>query len=118
LGRPDDSHCSEAGIAPPIVANSAAPSIKIWDQEFIPLRTGTNADGSLAFVETSVTISTGASRTLTYDDNGDGVIDRRQVITKSTHGTGNVTELWTNTNGGGLKLGGAGSAKTQQCREW
>ena len=57
-------------------------------------------------METSVSTSIGASRMLTYGDNGDGVIDRRQVITKSTVGTGKVTELWTNTNGGGIKLGG------------
>ena len=69
--------------------------------------TGTNADGSVASVDTSVATSTGASRTLTYDDNGDGVIDRRQPITKSTEVSGNVTELWTNSNGGGIKLSAA-----------
>ena len=77
-------------------------------------RHGVRADGSLAFVETSVTTSTGASRTFTYDDNvdangslrSDGVIDRKQVITRSTDGAGNVTEQWTNSNGGGVKLSG------------
>ena len=30
----------------------------------------------------------------------DGVIDRKQVITRSSHGSGTVTKLWTNNNGG------------------
>ena len=66
--------------------------------------TGTKADGSVGFVETSVTNATGTSKTITYDDNGDGVIDRKQVITKSTDGSGNVTELRTDYNGGGIKV--------------
>ena len=39
-----------------------------------------------------------------FDSNGDGVIDRRQVVTKSADGSGNVAEIWTDDNGGGIKL--------------
>jgi len=65
--------------------------------------TATAADGSIASVTTSVTTADGTSRSLSYDDNGDGVIDRKQIITKATDGFGVTTELWTNLNGGGIK---------------
>jgi Ca2+-binding RTX toxin-like protein len=68
--------------------------------------TGTNSDGSVAFINVQTTVISGTSstRTITYDNNGDGVIDSRQVITKSVDVAGVTTELLINYNGGGVKL--------------
>jgi hypothetical protein len=68
--------------------------------------TGTNSDGSAAFINVQTTVISGTSstRTITYDNNGDGVIDRRQVITKSVDVAGVTIELLINYNGGGVKL--------------
>ena len=76
--------------------------------------TATAADGSIASVTTSVTTADGASRNLSYDNNGDGVIDRKQTITKATDAFRTVTELWTNLNGGGI----ARVAENDNCSIW
>ncbi len=66
--------------------------------------TAMNGDGSVAFVTKSETAANGSLRTITYDDDGDGVIDRRQTITKTTDAFGVSTEVWTDFNGGNIKL--------------
>ncbi|MEL7106260.1 MAG: calcium-binding protein [Pseudomonadota bacterium] len=58
--------------------------------------TGYKADGSVAFETISVTSSTGDSRMITYDDNGDGVVDRIQTITTVTLTGGVIEETETN----------------------
>ena len=64
--------------------------------------TGYHGDGSIAFVITSVTTSDGSSVTNSYDDDGDGVVDRVQTIATSTDGAGVKTELVTNYVGADL----------------
>jgi hypothetical protein len=59
------------------------------------------ASGELAYVFTSVTSASGNSVTNSYDDNGDGVIDRVQTILTSTS-NGVKTEVLTNKDGGGI----------------
>jgi len=60
--------------------------------------TGYDADGSVAYSDVQATAISGNvnTRTLTYDDNGDGVIDRAQVIVTTTNADGSTTEAWTN----------------------
>ena len=67
--------------------------------------TGYDGSGAVAFVTTSVTTSDGASRTLSYDDNGDGVVDRLQTITTVTNGNGSTTETELNYSGSSVSSG-------------
>lgn len=60
--------------------------------------TGYAADGAIAFVITSVTTSDGASITNSYDDDGDGVVDRVQTIVTTAAGT-DTLETVTNWRG-------------------
>jgi hypothetical protein len=54
------------------------------------VQTGYHADGSVAFVFTAVTAPDGSSTLNSYDDNGDGVVDRLQVIEVAGQGTAEV----------------------------
>jgi hypothetical protein len=56
--------------------------------------------GALAYQITSSTNATGTASTITYDDNGDGVIDRIQSITKFTNPDASKTTTITTKNGG------------------
>jgi hypothetical protein len=69
--------------------------------------TGTNSDGSIAFVKTSHVVEGGWSIANTYDDNGDGMVDRYQSITVSIDANGVRTETIVNTSDGG------GTSRTQ-----
>jgi trimeric autotransporter adhesin len=60
------------------------------------------ASGELAYAFTSVTSATGNTITNSYDDNGDGVLDRLQTLVKSTDAQGVKTEALTNRDGGGI----------------
>ncbi|WP_298922493.1 DUF4214 domain-containing protein, partial [uncultured Roseobacter sp.] len=63
------------------------------------INTAYAANGDVAYVITSVTSPDGASVTNSYDDNGDGVVDRLQVITTVADGSGNKTETAVNKAG-------------------
>jgi hypothetical protein len=58
-------------------------------------KTGYHSDGSVAFVIKSVTATDGSSVENSYDDNGDGVVDRLQTITTATV-SGEKVETTTN----------------------
>jgi Ca2+-binding RTX toxin-like protein len=62
----------------------------------VVVSTAYDADGSVAFTVKSVTNPAGTLVTNSYDDNGDGVVDRIQVITKVTNGDGSKTETLVN----------------------
>ena len=66
------------------------------------ISTGYNADGSIAFTIKSVTNGTATLTTNSYDDNGDGVVDRLQTITRVTNGDGSKTETRSNYSGSDL----------------
>jgi hypothetical protein len=53
----------------------------------------------VVYVVTSVTNATGTAIANSYDDNGDGVIDRLQTITKVVNGNGSKTETVVNKAG-------------------
>ena len=55
-----------------------------------------NPDGSLANETTTVTSANGLSRTITLDNNGDGVADQVQTIVTAVNGDGSRTETLTN----------------------
>jgi trimeric autotransporter adhesin len=59
---------------------------------------GYDSSGALAFVYASVTSATGNSVSASYDDNGDGVVDRYQTIAKSV-ANGVKTETVSNYDG-------------------
>lgn len=61
-----------------------------------------NPDGSLASETITRTSADGKSRTLTFDDDGDGVIDRIQTIVRSTEASGAIKETVSNYQGAGL----------------
>ncbi|WP_436397730.1 DUF4214 domain-containing protein [Roseobacter sp. S98] len=61
--------------------------------------TAYRSDGDVAYVITSVTSPDGSATVNSYDDNGDGVVDRLQEITVSTDGSGNKTETVVNKAG-------------------
>jgi hypothetical protein len=63
------------------------------------------ANGDVAYVITSVTNPAGTNITNSYDDNGDGVVDRVQAIVKVTNGNGSVTETVTNYAGATVAAG-------------
>jgi Ca2+-binding RTX toxin-like protein len=65
----------------------------------VVVSTAYEADGSVAYAIRSVTTPSGSSTTNTYDDNGDGVTDRIQTITKVTNGDGSRTETVINKMG-------------------
>ncbi|TAG24526.1 MAG: hypothetical protein EAZ40_06220, partial [Rhodobacterales bacterium] len=65
----------------------------------VVVSTGYEADGSVAFVVKSVTNPAGTLVTNSYDDNGDGVVDRVQVITKVTNPNGSKSETVVNKQG-------------------
>ncbi|WP_299969309.1 calcium-binding protein [uncultured Roseobacter sp.] len=58
----------------------------------VVVNTAFSATGDIAYVITSVTSPDGAQITNSYDDNGDGVVDRLQKITTLTDNNGNKTE--------------------------
>lgn len=55
------------------------------------VQTGYNADGSVAFEYTSVTSADGSAREVSYDDDGDGVVDRLQVTSRVVNQSTGVT---------------------------
>lgn len=57
------------------------------------------ADGSIAFINTTVVTADGSQITNSYDDNGDGVVDRLQTITTVTQPGGEVVKTVTNSVG-------------------
>lgn len=61
-----------------------------------------NPDGSLSNETITVTNADGKTRVLSFDDNGDGVIDRIQTDVFSTTGDGAVSEIVSNYQGGSL----------------
>jgi Ca2+-binding RTX toxin-like protein len=61
--------------------------------------TAYDADGSIAFVNTSVTSSDGAQIANSYDDDGDGVVDRLQTIETVTAVDGSTVKTVTNSMG-------------------
>lgn len=61
--------------------------------------TAYSADGSIAFVNTSVTTLDGAQIANSYDDNGDGVVDRLQTIDTVTAPDGSTVKTVTNSLG-------------------
>ena len=63
-----------------------------------------NADGSLAGEITSTTSVDGATVSLAYEDNGDGVIDRRQVDHTVHNADGSTTATVTDENGAGTRI--------------
>ncbi|MCG7522233.1 DUF4214 domain-containing protein [Ruegeria sp. Ofav3-42] len=63
------------------------------------IQTGYGADGAISFVITSVTSADGTSISNSYDDNGDGVVDRLQTIVTVTNPDGSRSETVTNKAG-------------------
>ncbi|WP_411892842.1 calcium-binding protein [Yoonia sp. SDW83-1] len=61
--------------------------------------TGYATDGSIAFVNTSVASADGAQITNSYDDDGDGVVDRLQTITTEAQPDGSSVKTVTNSLG-------------------
>lgn len=61
--------------------------------------TGYDADGSIAFVNTTVASADGAQIANSYDDNGDGVVDRLQTIDTVTQPDGSTVKTVTNSLG-------------------
>jgi Ca2+-binding RTX toxin-like protein len=66
--------------------------------------TARNADGSIASVTVTNTSADGNNRTITFDYDGDGVVDKEQTIEKVLNGDGSRTETITNRNGGDVLL--------------
>jgi hypothetical protein len=66
--------------------------------------TARNADGSVASVTVTNTSADGLTRSINFDDNGDGVIDRVQSIVQVKNGDGSRTETITNRNSGNVLL--------------
>src|SRR5262245_25558785 len=58
-----------------------------------------NPDGSVAYEIIGLTSADGNTRTLSFDRNGDGVIDRIQTIATVTNADGSKTETLTNRTG-------------------
>ncbi len=69
------------------------------------VQTGYAADGTIAFVITSVTTVDGASVTNSYDTNGDGVVDQLQTIVTVANPDGSKSETVTNRLGADLATG-------------
>jgi len=68
-------------------------------------QTGYGADGTIIFVIESKTAIDGSSVTNSYDDNGDGVVDRVQTIVTVTNGDGSKTRTVTNKTGSDFATG-------------
>ena len=68
------------------------------------VNTGTNADGSVANRTTSTTSADGNTRTIEFDDDGNGINDRVVVETRSVAGNGEVTETRLDYDGSGTIL--------------
>jgi Ca2+-binding RTX toxin-like protein len=64
------------------------------------------SDGSLAREIVSVTSPDGRTRTISFDEDGDGVVDRVQSIVIVVALDGSKTETLTNKNGGGVLING------------
>ncbi|WP_299893220.1 DUF4214 domain-containing protein [uncultured Ruegeria sp.] len=69
------------------------------------VQTGYAADGTIAFAITSVTTADGTSITNSYDNNGDGVVDRMQTIDTVTNPDGSKSETVTNKAGSDFTTG-------------
>lgn len=63
-----------------------------------------NADGSVAYEIEQHTTADGATRTLSFDNDGDGVTDKVQTIATVVNGDGSTTETLTNESGAGVLL--------------
>jgi len=63
-----------------------------------------NTDGSLANETVATTSADGNTRTTTYDDDGDGVVDQRQSDVTVHNGDGSVTETLSTYNSSGTIL--------------
>jgi Ca2+-binding RTX toxin-like protein len=61
-------------------------------------------DGSIANVTKSTTSVDGKTISITYDNNGDGVIDKSKTILTVVDGLGTKTETLINKNGGGVLI--------------
>ncbi|SFQ73487.1 hypothetical protein SAMN05216567_1329 [Variovorax sp. OK605] len=62
---------------------------------------GSNADGSKAFENVSTLGANGLTKTINYDDNGDGIFDRSQSIATGTNADGSFTQTISNLNADG-----------------
>jgi Ca2+-binding RTX toxin-like protein len=65
----------------------------------VEVSTGYAADGSVDFVITSVSSPDGSQISNSYDDNGDGIVDRLQTIDTVANGDGSKTETVINSLG-------------------
>src|SRR5262249_61577403 len=70
---------------------------------------GLNGDGSVAYEIIGVTSADGNTRTLSFDNDGDGVIDRVQTIATVTNGDGSKTETLTNRTGAAVLIDRTGT---------
>ncbi len=73
-------------------------------------------DGSIASVTTTTTSADGLSRTIEFDNDGDGVVDRVQTIDKVVNLDGSVTETVQNYDGSGTILLDARETETSADR--
>ncbi|MGJ7531365.1 DUF4214 domain-containing protein [Variovorax sp. GB1P17] len=62
---------------------------------------GSNADGSKAFENVSTLSANGLTKTINYDDNGDGIFDRSQSIITGTNADGSFAQTISNLNADG-----------------
>jgi YD repeat-containing protein len=62
---------------------------------------GSNADGSKAFENVSTLSADGLSKTISYDDNGDGIFDRSQSIVTVANADGSSTKTTRDFNADG-----------------
>lgn len=62
---------------------------------------GSNADGSKAFENVSTLSADGLTRTISYDDNGDGIFDRSQSIVTAANADGSLTRTTSDFNADG-----------------
>ncbi|MEW2914111.1 DUF4214 domain-containing protein [Leisingera sp. JC11] len=69
------------------------------------VQTAYNADGSIVFEMTSVVAADGSQTDNSYDDDGDGIVDRVQVITRSTEPDGSRVEDVRNYSGASVDEG-------------
>jgi hypothetical protein len=65
----------------------------------VVVSTAYDAAGAVVYAVTSVTNPAGTAITNSYDDNGDGVIDRLQTVSKVTNANGSKTETLINKAG-------------------
>lgn len=62
---------------------------------------GSNADGSTAFENVATISADGLTRTISYDDNGDGVFDRSQSTVTAANADGSLTQTTSDFNADG-----------------